>query len=82
MSNISSDKAKTEDCSKTTDLSEQLDRANEKKSSKKRMDLSRLQKRLGPDHVALIHALKDVDPESPYGQELTSIIESLDESCD
>jgi len=74
--------AKTEDCSKTTDLSEQLDRANQKKSSKKRMDLSRLQKKLGPDHVALIHALKDVDPESLHGQELASIIKSLDETCD
>jgi hypothetical protein len=82
IGSISSDKAKTEGCSKTADLSEQLDRANQKKDSKKRMDLSRLQKKLGPDHVALIHALGDVDPESLHGQELTSIIESLDETCD
>jgi hypothetical protein len=44
------------------------------------MDLSRLQKKLGPDHAALIHALKDIDPETPDGQELASIIESLDET--
>ena len=46
------------------------------------MDLSWLQKKLGPDHVPLIHALKDVDPESPQGQELASIIESLDATSD
>ena len=41
-----------------------------------------LQKKLGPDYVALVHALEDVDPESPDGQELASIIGSLDASCD
>jgi hypothetical protein len=76
----SRDKAKTEAYCQITDLSEQLDQADQEKNSKP--DLSRLQKKLGPDHVALIHALQDVDPESPYGQELASIIESLDESCD
>jgi hypothetical protein len=81
IGSINSDKAKTEGCSKNADLSEQLHRSNQKKSSKRKMDLSRLQKKLGPDHVALIHALRDVDPESLHGQELTSIIESLDETC-
>jgi hypothetical protein len=64
-----------------TDIGGQVDRADQEKNSKKRMDLSRLQKKLGPKHVALIHALKDVDPESPHGQELASIIESLEETC-
>jgi hypothetical protein len=82
VGSISDDKAKTEACCRSTDLGEQLNRADQEKNSKKRMDLSRLQKKLGPDHVALIHALKDVDLESPHGQELASIIESLDESCD
>jgi predicted transcriptional regulator len=81
VGNISADKAKTEaHCQ--TDLREQPDRTDQQKSSKKRMDLSRLQKKLGPKHVALIHALKDVDPESLHGQELASIIASLDETCD
>jgi hypothetical protein len=74
---ISSDKAKTEAHRQITDIGGQVDRADQEKNSKKRMDLSRLQKKLGPKHVALIHALKDVDPESPHGQELASIIESL-----
>jgi hypothetical protein len=78
----SRDKAKTEAHCRITDLCEQPGRADQGKNSKKRMDLSRLQKKLGPHHGALIQALKDVDPESPHGQELASIIESLDESCD
>ena len=82
VGSIGGDKAKTEACCRSTDLGEQLNRADQEKNSKKLMDLSRLQKKLGPDHVALVHALKDVDPESPHGQELASIIESLDESCD
>jgi len=79
---VGGDKAKTEAHCQITDLSERMDRADQKKNSKKRMDLSRLQKKLGPDHVALILALKDVDPESPHGQELASIIESLDATSD
>ncbi len=82
VGSISGDKAKTEADCQITDLGEQLDRADQEKNSKKRLDLSRLQKKLGPEHVALVHALKDVDPESPHGQELASMIESLDESCD
>jgi hypothetical protein len=74
----SNDKAKTEARCRITD--QQLDRADQEKNIKKRMDLSRLQKKLGPDHAALIHALKDIDPESPHGRELASIIESLDET--
>jgi hypothetical protein len=82
VGSISGDKAKTEADCQITDLGEQLDRADQEKNSKKRLDLSRLQKTLGPEHVALVHALKDVDPESPHGQELASMIESLDESRD
>jgi hypothetical protein len=60
--NISADKAKTEAHRQITNIGGQVDRADQEKNSKKRMDLSRLQKKLGPKHVALIHALKDVDP--------------------
>jgi hypothetical protein len=82
VGSISGVKAKTAAHRQITDIGGQVDRADQKKNSKKRMDLSRLQKKLGPKHVALIHALKDVDPESPHGQELASIIESLEETCD
>jgi hypothetical protein len=82
VGSISGDKAKTETHRQIRGPSEQLDRADQKIQSKKRMDLSRLQKKLGPDHVALIHMLKNVDPESPHGRELTTIIDSLDKSRD
>ena len=50
------------------------------------MDLSKkidlLQNKLGPNFVALAHALDDINPDSPDGQELSSIFGSLDESCE
>ena len=73
---ISGDKAELETRHQITPLNGQVD-AGQVNDSKKRMDLSRLQKRLGPKHVELIHALKNVDPQSPHGQELASIIQSL-----
>jgi hypothetical protein len=80
VSSISDNEARTEARCQITDPNEQLDQPDQKKSSKKKMDLSRLQKKLGPKHVALIHALKDVDPESPHGRELALIIDSLDKT--
>lgn len=83
---IGAGKGKTRIYCQILDLSEQLDQAEQEKNSKKAMDLSKkidlLQNKLGPDFVALAHALKDIDSESPDGQELTSIIGSLDESCE
>jgi hypothetical protein len=76
------DKPKTEACrqNQITDVSEQVDKANQEKDNKKRLDLSRLEKELGPNHVALIQALKDVEPDSPHGRELASIIDGLTRS--
>jgi len=83
---VGSDKAKTQIYCQTLDLNEQMERAEEEKNKKKAMDLSQnidqLQKKLGPDFVALAHALDHVDPESPDGKELASIFDSLDALCD
>ena len=83
---IGGDKARTQIYCQALDLSAQLDEANRKRNSKKAMDLSSkidlLQNKLGPDFVGLVHALEGIDPESPDGQELASIIDSLDEHCD
>lgn len=67
---------------RTAYCSEQLDRAGQEKNRENSVDFFRLQKKLGPDHVALIHALKDVDPESPHGRELALIIEGLNKTRD
>jgi hypothetical protein len=83
---IGGDRARERIYCQTLDLSEQLDQADQEKNSKKAMDLSRqidlLQKKLGLDFVALVQALEKIDPNSPDGQELASIIDSLDEHCD
>jgi hypothetical protein len=83
---IGADKDKTKTYCRILDLSGQADEAKQEKNSKKATHLSRkidlLQKKLGPDFVALAHALEDIDPETPDGRELNSIIESLDQSCE
>ena len=56
--------------SKTTSKTEALSRK-----------VSELEKKLGPEYVALINGLKDVDPNSPEGAEISSILETLDDSC-
>jgi predicted transcriptional regulator len=82
---IGGDKAKMQTYCQIAELSEQLDEVDQEKDSKtanallQKMD--ELQKKLGPEVVALLDGLKDVDPNSPDGQEIASIIESLDESC-
>ena len=80
---IGGDKAKMQTYCQIADLGEQLDEVDQEKDSKtanallQKMD--ELQKKLGPEVVALLDGLKDVDPNSPDGQEIASIIESLDE---
>ena len=82
---IGGDKAKMQTYCQIAELSEQLDEVDQEKDSKtanallQKMD--ELQKKLGPEVVALLDGLKDVDPNSPDDQEIASIIESLDESC-
>jgi hypothetical protein len=80
---IGGDKTKTQTYCQITILSEQLD---QEKDSKKAKALSQkivqLQKKLGPEFVALVDGLKHVDQNSPDAHEIASIIESLDQSCD
>jgi len=72
-------KPKIEAQRQITDVSGQRDRPNQEKNRTK-MDFSRLEKKLGPKHATLIQALKDVEPDSPHGRELASIIESLNKA--
>jgi hypothetical protein len=82
---IGSDKAKTQAYCEIADLSEQLLRADQEKDSKKAKALYKkiveLDKKLGPEFVALVEMVKDVDLNSPDGREIASIIASLGESC-
>jgi len=82
---IGGDKAKMQTYCQIAELSEQLDEVDQEKDSKTAnallQKMNELQKKLGPEVVALLDGLKDVDPNSRDGQEIASIIESLDESC-
>jgi hypothetical protein len=83
---ISGDKLKTKTYCEIVDLGEQIDEANQQQDADKAEELSQkingLQTHLGPEFVALADGLKNVDPNSKDGQEISSILEKLDELCE
>ena len=82
---ISGDKAKTQTYCQIIDLSDELDQVDQQKDRKKAEELSQklneLQKKLGPEYLALLEATEHVDPNSKDGQEIASIFDKLDSSC-
>jgi uncharacterized protein HemX len=82
---IGSDKTKTQTYCQIEDLLEQLIEAVQKKDRKKVRALSEkiveLDKKMGPEFAALIDIKKHVDLNSPDGQEIASMVQSLGESC-
>jgi hypothetical protein len=82
---ISSDKLKTRSFCEMADLGNQLDQADRMHDTKKTKEVSQkldeLERKL-PEYTALVGGLMDVDPNSPDGQEIGSIILKLDELCD
>ena len=82
---ISGDKAKTQTYCDMAKLGEQIEQANEKKDTKKADELSQkmdeLGKKLGPEYVALMDGLQEMDPNSQDGQEIGSTLEALDNLC-
>jgi hypothetical protein len=84
VSIISGDWARTQTYCQVLDLSDELDQVDRHKDPKKAEDLSQkideLQK-IGPEYLALLEATKDVDPNSKDGQEIVSIFDKLDSSC-
>ena len=83
---IAGNKTKTQTYCQVLDLSDELDQVDQKRKGKKAEDLSQkineLQKNLGPEYLALLEALKNVDPNSKDGQEIVSIFDKLDSSCE
>jgi hypothetical protein len=82
---ITGDTAKTQTYCQVLDLSDELDQVDEHKDPKKAEDLSQkiddLQKKLGPEYLALLEAIKNVDPDSKDGQVIVSMFVTLDKSC-
>ena len=83
---ISGDRLKTKTYCEIADLGEQIDAANQEQDADKAAELSQkingLQKNLGPEFLALADDLKSVNPNSKDDQEISSILERLDDLCD
>jgi bifunctional N-acetylglucosamine-1-phosphate-uridyltransferase/glucosamine-1-phosphate-acetyltransferase GlmU-like protein len=86
VSIISGDKAKTQTYCRVLELNDELDQIDEQKDRKQAEDLSKkvgeLEETLGPEYLALAANLEDVEPISRLGQEVSSIIENLDKTCE
>ena len=86
VSIIKGDKAKTQVYCEINDLSEQIGETDQKKDDKNAEALSQqvteLEKKLGPEYLALVNNLNNVDPNSPEGREIDSILAPLDDSCE
>jgi hypothetical protein len=82
---ISADKAKTQTYCQIANLGEQMDQAVKEKDKKKFEELAQRikdgEKKLGPEYLALIDAVRDIDQNSKDAEEIVSIFDKLDESC-
>ena len=82
---ISSDKAKLQTFCDIAKLGDEMEKANEKRDSKKFEELSlkedELVKELGAEYTTLIDGIQNVDPQSEDGQEISSMIQALDKLC-
>ena len=82
---ISGDKAKTQTYCDIAKLGDQIDEADQKKDTNKADELyqkmDELAKKLGPEYVALMDGLQDVNPNSQVGQEIGSTLSALDKLC-
>ncbi len=81
---IGGDKAKSQAYCRILDRSRQMHRAVEDKDQKKAKallkEIVQLQKQV-PEFAVLSHAITHVEPISPDGREIASIIQSLNQSC-
>ncbi|MGA7600267.1 MAG: hypothetical protein WCB23_20775, partial [Pseudolabrys sp.] len=79
---ISADKAKTQTYCDIGKLGDEIEEAEQKKDLKRIDDLNRkmdeLATKLGPEYVALMGDLQDIDPSSKEAQDISSTLEGLD----
>jgi hypothetical protein len=82
---VGADKAKAKSYCDIAALGEELDAAAQKKDEKKMDELSQkvddLAQKVGPEYVALMNGLDDVDPDSKDGKEIAGVLEGLDKLC-
>jgi hypothetical protein len=79
---ITGDKAKTQTYCEIGELSKQIAQAKDIQTADELSDkIDKLQETLGPEYVALMEGLQDINPEKDkLGQEIISIMASLDSS--
>jgi preprotein translocase subunit YajC len=85
VSIIKGDKVKTQGYCQIADLGEQMDQAVKERDKKKFEELAQRikegEKQLGPEYLALIDAVRDMDQNSKEVEEIASMFDKLDESC-
>jgi hypothetical protein len=80
---IGGDKAKNQAYCQILDLIAQLNREDDRRKAKAlSQKIDQLQKQLGPEFLAVTNGLNHLDLNSPDGREITSIISTLNQSCD
>ena len=67
---ISDDKAKTQTYCDIMKLGDEIEKADEKKADELFQKMDELAKKLGPEYVALMDGLQDINPNSQVGQEI------------
>jgi DNA repair ATPase RecN len=85
VSIIKGDKSKTQAYCQIADLGEQMDQAVKERDKKKFEELAQRikegEKQLGPEYLALIDVVRDMDQNSKDVEEIASMFDKLDESC-
>jgi hypothetical protein len=85
VSIIKGDKAKTQTYCQVSDIAKQIDEAVQEKDRRKAEELSQKltesETHLGPEYLALVESLRNMDLTSKEGQEIVSTFDKLDESC-
>lgn len=83
---VSGDKAKTKLYCDIAALSGEIDAAAQKKDEKKLDELSQkadqMGEKIGPEYIALMDGLQDMDPNSKEAEELGNMLDALDKLCD
>ena len=73
---ISADKAKAQAYCEVSKLGEEMDQADQKKDTKKVAELSKkmdeLSQKIGPEYVALMDGMQDVDPNTKLAQDIST----------
>ncbi|MGB8895910.1 MAG: hypothetical protein WCD13_16620 [Pseudolabrys sp.] len=78
---ISDDKAKTQTYCDMGKLGRQIAGADEKETGELFQKMDELAKKLGPEYVALMDGLQEIDMNSQDGQEIGSTLDALDKLC-